>query len=78
MSRGRAIQEAFSLQMVRAVAGVVPAGQFIPADAAALRGLAITLTDYEQARAVFRAKGYGDFGTPLLEVANAVPEKAKA
>lgn len=77
MSRGTAIQQAYCLQMVRAVAGHIPAGQYVASDPAALAGLSLSLTDYEQARAVLRLKGWGDFGTSLLEVANAIPERTR-
>lgn len=64
--------------MVRAVVGCPPAGQFIVADNPALQGLAQSLADLEQARAVLRANGWGDFGTSILEVVRAIPKKAKA
>ena len=77
MSHQRAMQEAFRQQIVRFVVGCPPAGHFIVADHAGLQGLAKTLADLEQARAVLRANGWGDFGTSILEVANAIPKKAK-
>jgi hypothetical protein len=64
--------------MVRAVVNAPPAELFIAADDAALHGLARSLADWEQARAMLRAKGYGDIATSLLEVINAIPTKEKA
>ena len=78
MSHTRAMQEAFRQQIVRFVVGCPPAGQFIVADDAGLQGLAKCLAELEQARAVLRANGWGDFGTSILEVAKAIPRKAKS
>lgn len=72
-----ASQHAFRHQMVRAVVGARPAELFMAADDGALRKLSQSLTDWEHARAVLRQKGWGDIGTTLLEVVNAIPEKAK-
>lgn len=78
MSRHPASQHAFRCQMVRAVVAVPMADLVIAADEPALRNLARSLADWEQSRAMLRAKGYGDIGTSLLEVVNAIPMKVKA
>lgn len=71
-------QHAFRCQMVRAVGAPRPAELFVCADDAALRQLSRSLADWEQARAMLRAKGWGDIGSSLLEVVNAIPAKIKA
>lgn len=75
---GTGSQRAFRCQMVRAVMAVPLADLVVAADETALRDLARNLADWERARAMLRAKGYGDIGTSLFEVVNAIPEKAKA
>lgn len=78
MNRGSASMHTFRCQMIRAVVAVPPAEVFAAADDASLRDLARNLADWEQARTMLRAKGWGDIGTSLLEVVSAIPEKAKA
>lgn len=78
MSRNPASQHTFRCEMVRAVMAVPLADLVVAADEPALLNLARNLADWEQSRAMLRAKGYGDIGTSLFEVINAIPEKVKA
>jgi hypothetical protein len=55
-----------------------PAELFVVADNKSIDDLSPNLADWEQAREMLLAKGWGDIDTSLLEVVNAIPEKAKA
>jgi len=61
-------------QMVRAVIGTRPAMLAETADDAALVRLAQGLAEYEMAKELLRAKGYGRRGMGLLDMIKALPE----
>lgn len=77
MSRSLAIQQTYRHQMVRAVLGEVPAECARVASPTEVNRLAQHLADCEEACAILRAKGWGKPGVSFIDVAKAVPEKAK-
>lgn len=60
-------------QIVRAVTGNRPAMVWRVLDGAALARICDRLAEAERAAAILRAKGYGEPGLPLHEVAALVP-----
>lgn len=77
MSRGTAIQQAYRHQLVRSVLGEVPAECARVHNPTEVDRMAQHLADCEQACSILRAKGYGKPGVSFIDVAKAMPEKAK-
>lgn len=73
MSRVGDLKATYRHQLVRAVLGERPAECSRVHDAAEVARIAKHLADCEEACAILRAKGWGDFGKSLIDAVKAVP-----
>jgi hypothetical protein len=72
------IKATYRHKLVNAITGASPRECYRVHDATALDNMLTKFVECEQVTSILRHKGYGDFGMSLADVANLIPEKAKA